>query len=204
MRCGSTEPAKTYISSKLLFGPEIETPFGLITDATLALRRDMWERKILAQVASQAFSPLVTFTDGPIELYAGRVQEGTELSEYQKNLGDYLQELNKLCEMGVITVGYIDKPRSALVVRLLELLMLSEEELEEKPRPRPLNGVRDIYLIEQFLEGRRAFRSLCSTIRKYPNIYRQSGPAFLLYKYRPTRASHLGSGGNPCMGGRRT
>jgi hypothetical protein len=147
IRHGAAEPAVTKVTSRLFYAEEIETPSGLITEATLALRRDLNERSMLADLAVHAQPPVVTFTDGPMELWGGQDREGEETSEFQKSLDEYKRALARLNDLQVITAGYVDKPSANLVVRLLETMMIPEDRLSEIRRLRLLQGVsdRDLY-----------------------------------------------------------
>lgn len=149
---GATEPAVTRITSQLLYAEEIETPSGLITEATLALRRDLAERSILAELASHAAPPVVTFTDGPMELWGGPDREGGDTTEFQKSLEDYRKVLARLNELHVTTAGYVDKPGATLVVRMLEVLSAPQESLPDIRKFRPLRGVRDVDLFSNLLQ----------------------------------------------------
>jgi hypothetical protein len=122
----------------------------LITDATLALIRDLNERRMLAELAITSAPPVITFTDGQMELW-GRVSDGMPTSEFQKRLDEYLGVLEHLCEHDVITAGYVDKPAANHVVRLLEVALLPESELPRIRESYPLRGVRDINLFSALL-----------------------------------------------------
>jgi hypothetical protein len=149
---GATQPAVTRVTSQLLYAEEIETPSGLITEATLALRRDFAERSILAELASHAAPPVVTFTDGPMELWGGPDREGGDTTEFQKSLEDYRKVLARLNELHVTTAGYVDKPGATLVVRMLEVLSAPQESLPDIRKFRPLRGVRDVDLFSNLLQ----------------------------------------------------
>jgi hypothetical protein len=150
MRLDSPEPPKLTVSCRLLYDEALYTPSGTITDATLALMRDLNERTILASLAAQAEPPVITFADGPMELWGGKDGEG-EASEFQKSLREYLGVLTQLCDLQVATAGYVDKPGANLVVRLLEVCLLPETELAEIRRWRPLRGVTDSDLYKSLL-----------------------------------------------------
>lgn len=150
MSLGSPEPPKLTVSCRLLYDEQLYTPSGTITDATLALMRDLNERAILAQLAAGAEPPVITFTDGPMELWGGKDGDG-DASEFQKSLREYLGVLARLCDLQVATAGYVDKPGANLVVRLLEVCLIPETELAEIRRWRPLRGVTDADLYRGLL-----------------------------------------------------
>jgi hypothetical protein len=151
LRRGSSEPPEATITSQLLYDEQLYTSTGRITEASLAVRRDLNERTILANLAENAPPPVVTFTDGPMELWGGKAGDRQERAEFQKSLESYLDSLAQLYNLGVTTAGYVDKPGSNLVVRLLEVLMTPQAELPEIKKKRPLRGVTDIALYRRIL-----------------------------------------------------
>ena len=144
-----TSPS-THISSQLFYGQQLYTESGTITDATLALLRDVNERAILANLAENAIPPVITFTDGPMELWGAKQVD--VVSEFQKQLDVYLAALARLCLLNVITAGYVDKPAANLVVRLLEVALTPDEDLSDIKNRHPLRGVSDIDLYKGLLE----------------------------------------------------
>ena len=148
MRTGFPNAPGTKVESQLLYGADLYTRTGLITDAALALLRDLNERKMLAELAQQADPPVFTFTDGQMELWLPKSGDTPDSDTQGKRLEEYIQALKQLCQLDVITAGYVDKPGSRLVVRLLELASMTESELAEVRERYPLQGLtdRDIYL----------------------------------------------------------
>jgi hypothetical protein len=63
----------------------------------------------------------------------------------------YLKALSRLHELGAITAGYVEKPRSDLVVRMLEVIVLPDDELERAGRERTFRGVRDTDIYANYL-----------------------------------------------------
>jgi hypothetical protein len=151
MLYGSPEPPIPKIYCRLFYDEQLYTPAGTITSATLALRRDLYERTILAELAAHATSPVLTFTDGLLEIWGSKDLFAGELSEFQKSLAEYLQVLSRMQELSVITAGYVDKPGSRLVVRLLEVAMTPEKGLAEIRNFHPLLGIYDTDLYNQHL-----------------------------------------------------
>jgi len=146
------QPGKVPIentNSQLLYGDSLRTSSGRpITEEIVALRRDLNERRLLADLAEKESLPVVTVTDGPLELFR---QQGND-PDLEEPFKEYLKVLNRLADRGVATAGYVDKPSANLVVRLLELIALPEEELAHVERNGPLNGVSDYYLFQNLLK----------------------------------------------------
>jgi len=189
-RAGSSEAPRQTIESELLFDEDLYTRSGRITDARLALLRDLKERTILADLAENAAPPLVTFTDGPMELWATR-EAGVETTDFQNSLAGYLAALERLQQMGVVTAGYVDKPSANLVVRLLEVASLERSRLAEVRDAQPLRGVTDRHLFSDLLApGERSvvFALQSQSASSY------SGPLALHFFYL-----NVGREGNPTL-----
>jgi hypothetical protein len=133
--------------SKLLFGSDLFTQNGMLTEDMVDLKRDIAERQLVADLAEAAPRPVVALTDGPIELY----RQPLESEEFKKAFNDYLAILRRLAAAGVGVAGYVDRPRADLVVRLLELTLLPPECMREAGKERPLAGVSDADLFHDLL-----------------------------------------------------
>lgn len=147
MQPGSTP--RESIESDLLYAQDIFTEQGfLVGEELIALRRDHKERSHLLQAALQEDQTVLTLTDGPLELF----REGRETAEYQNLLADYLNILAEMAQQAVLTAGYVDKPRSDLLIRVLELTMLPEDRFSEAGRVRLLPGISDADLFGAILQ----------------------------------------------------
>jgi hypothetical protein len=145
LKLSSGEPPDIVTDSQLLFDEELFPNGGPLTDGMVALRRDLKERSKLDELAKQHPAPVVTFTDGPVELWAAR--DGEDAKAYERSLTAYLSVLSRLQERDVITAGYVDKPAADLVVRLLEIADAAEHgSLENIHDQHPLQGVTDRWL----------------------------------------------------------
>ena len=151
MQLNSGKTPDIYTDSQLFFGDELITEYGAtLSEGMIALRRDLAERTKLAELAEDCLasedcsSPVITFTDGPIELW----EEKDPSSNYEKSLSEYLKALSRLQKNNIITAGYVDKPGANLVVRLLEIIQAPKEKLDKKELPKyhPLLGITDRWL----------------------------------------------------------
>jgi len=149
MQYGVTEPPMVTSESRLFYGESIDTPSGKLTDARLALMRDLQERKMLVRLAEEAVPPVITFTDGPMELW-GSVEAEIN-TDFKHSLDEYLKVLSRLCEQNVATAGYVDKPSASPVTRLLEIGMMDDEGLKNIKMNHPLRGVTDLDLFRSRL-----------------------------------------------------
>ena len=152
MRHGRDDSPTTIVRSQLLYDEDMYTDRGRLTEQLVALRRDLYERELLADLAQGEGHPLITLTDGPLELWVGSAG-GQNEPEFQRTFKAYLKALSRLHETGAVTAGYIDKPRGDLLVRLLEIALLELNELEEagKRDKRRLLGVTDSDLFRGIL-----------------------------------------------------
>jgi hypothetical protein len=145
MVSGSSARPQTTTTSRLYYDEELYE----LNEATLALQRDLYERAILAELSKQAQAPVISFTDGPMELWGAK--DSSSGDEFQKSLHAYLQVLERLQASNVITAGYVDRPAANLVVRLLEIVLLPQDRLEQVKDYYPLRGVQDIDLFRELL-----------------------------------------------------
>lgn len=167
IRFSLNEIPRQEIETQLLYADELLTPQGyLVGEEYIALRRDFREREMLLQKAADEQSTVLTLTDGPLELY----REPRDSSAYQNLIHQYMQILHQLADLNVITAGYVDKPQGDLLVRLLELMELPAEKLEEAGKIRPFLGITDAELFAAILKpGERSavFQVNSATVNKY-------------------------------------
>ncbi len=147
MRYGSENAPQKSIHSRLVYAEAMEG----MSDERLSLQRDLAEREALLELAQAAEAPVVTLTDGPLELWTTTLEEGRVAGEFKQSLARYLQVLKTLREVGATTCGYVDKPGADLVVRLLEVARAGVEDLREIKKYRPFKGVTDRQLFESML-----------------------------------------------------
>jgi hypothetical protein len=169
MSIASADASRVSIQSELIFGDQLYSKEGTIGEAQLALMRDLRERKKLAELSAIASAPVITFTDGPMELWGGRDSETSR--EFQKSMEEYREVLKRLEGLQVATAGYVDKPASNLVVRLLEVASLPDDQLNKMRETFPLRGVldRDLFL-ELLGPGERSaiFAIQSNSAKNYP------------------------------------
>jgi len=147
---GDHHPPVTTTDSRLLYDEDLYSTYGKITEESIAIQRDLNERKILADLARTAPAPIITFTDGPMELWG--VKEGDRAGDYRQSLDAYKSSLQELNKLGAAAAGYVDKPAADLVVRLLEVMATLESELPDIKTRHPLRGVTDVELYTEILQ----------------------------------------------------
>jgi len=161
MRVGLPDPPVVSVQSRLMYDDDLYTPGGTITEERLSLMRDLAERRRLVELAAVfraqtndrsdtgAAAPLITFTDGPMELWGAK--DSADSGEFERSLEQYHVALSNLHDLGATTAGYVDKPYANLVVRLLEVASLPESKLAEAKHTHPLQGVLDRELFRPLL-----------------------------------------------------
>lgn len=130
--------------SELIFEGENPDNNEYISEDLVSLRRDTRERRIMAELAKKESAPLVTLTDGPLELY----HEPRGDKSFEKYFKEYLAALDDLALLNTITAGYVDRPRAALLTTTLELLVKNGNEKEAGA----FKGVTDLMLMEELLK----------------------------------------------------
>jgi hypothetical protein len=171
LSAGQPLPPLVQVESQLYYDEALYMGTGMITEARLALMRDLRERSLLARLAKDIPSPAITITDGPMELWGS--SESENRGEFKESLKDYLGALSVLYELGAITAGYVDKPSANLVVRLLEVAMLPEDQMGQIKSWFPLRWVTDIDLYKNLLEsGQRSavFALQSHTAQEYAGV----------------------------------
>ena len=143
MRLNSGETPEIFTDTELLYGDAL-LPNGFpMSDGMVALKRDLDERTKLEKLSKGLKGSVVTFTDGPIELWGAK---GEDANSYDEVVRKYLGVLSRLQERGVVTAGYVDKPSADLVVRLLEIASADHEQIQKMKEFHPLRGVSDRWL----------------------------------------------------------
>jgi hypothetical protein len=143
MKHGADQAPQIFTESALLYGEELLLNGAPLSEGMVALRRDLAERQKLEELAKNIRGTVVTFTDGPIELWGA---QGEDTRSYAEFLEKYKTILSRLQTRGVITAGYVDKPAADLVIRLLEIASADSEQIRHIREFHPLLGVSDRWL----------------------------------------------------------
>ncbi len=169
MQIGSVQTPRMETSSAIYAAADLYTPQGFITDEAVTLRRDLKERQVLIDLVKEekksldassrleSVPPIVTMTDGTLELWGAKERSQDGGTAFRKALTSHKDILQQLCNQEVITAAYVDKPRADLVIRLLEIAEMEEAHLDQISQPGNLQGVNDIDLFSNLLaEGERS------------------------------------------------
>jgi len=106
-------------------------------------RRDVLERKFLLEISLNLSPPVLALTDGPLELWTEYRASDEERQELHRLLQSYWDTLEAFRQRGILVSGYVDRPESAYLVRLLELATATQQDWRELRRFRPFKGVLD-------------------------------------------------------------
>ena len=107
-------------------------PFDdLPSENLLGVQRDAAEKRFLAETAAASGReiPVFALSDGPLELFTDTPEmKGQELLK-----AEYLEALTVLAAVRIPAAGYIDRPRSDPVIRMLDLLRTGSGQEEKNP-----------------------------------------------------------------------
>ncbi|MCD4671291.1 MAG: DNA double-strand break repair nuclease NurA [Anaerolineaceae bacterium] len=207
MAPGSGQTPEEFVHSELITGDDLYAPNGgAIGEEVVALRRDLRERQMLAELAAQEHQHdpdvlVAALTDGPLEPFVREPLNRPDLSPLYQ---DYLKALRGIANPQTATAGYVDKPRSDLLVRLLELVTLGQSErLDRAGHERSLPGVTDAGLLAEILQpgDRSALFALQSRTAQtftdeiaihffYLNVGREKSPSLVRVEVPAWAAGH--------------
>ncbi|NMC14783.1 MAG: DNA double-strand break repair nuclease NurA [Chloroflexi bacterium] len=145
-----SEAPQTFTRSELLYDDQLFTLEGVISEARLALLRDMEERKVIIELAESLHPPVISLTDGPLEFWGA--ETASDKSELNKQQSEYQKILYKLQNLKVYPAGFVDNPGENLVIRMLELTEASKADINNFKNFRPLHGVSDHDLFNEILK----------------------------------------------------
>lgn len=106
-------------------------PFdGLPNENLLGVQRDTAEKRFLAEIACEGSQNIPTFAlcDGPLELFT----DTPDMKGQEKLKAEYLEALSQFSQARIPAAGYIDRPRSDLVLRMLTLLRSGSDAEADK------------------------------------------------------------------------
>ena len=168
---GSGKPPEINVETELLALDQIQTAEGtLIGEDEVALLRDLAERKIIRQAVSpEDLEPVITLTDGPLDVFYRSTIQGDKGQEVQREVFEIDQDLRR---RGVVTAGYIDKPGSAMLSRMLAIFQCKQKGLPLESNNRELN-LSDRFILQEILRlpGERSaiFEAITRSARKPAN-----------------------------------
>lgn len=158
---GSGQAPVRRVHSKLMDNADLADDGDTLTEGYIALVRDVSERQLVLETASEYPPPVVALTDGGLELF----REPKASQEYDRMLAEYIQVLQRMSGSGIIPAGYVDKPGSSLVVKTLELMgKQNNPELD-------LGGLIDRFLFTELLNQPGSRSSIFAIQSPQSNIF---------------------------------
>ncbi|MDW8316511.1 MAG: DNA double-strand break repair nuclease NurA [Anaerolineae bacterium] len=161
LRQGSGQAPQVTTRSRLVFDEAelYDEVDRLVSTDQVNAQRDLWELELLAELAAQerersaGSQPLVALSDGPLLLWMP--QRLTDV-EQARRVEMFAQALAALQRAGAVPLGYVDRPRSANVVRLLHLAELPADAITTAAlRSNRFAGLSDRLLFRDLPAGHR-------------------------------------------------
>ncbi|MCS6907578.1 MAG: DNA double-strand break repair nuclease NurA, partial [Anaerolineales bacterium] len=139
------------------------------SESLFNFRRDVLERKMLSEISLTLDPPVLALADGPLELWLDYRFSEEGKREWRRLLEEYLDVLRTFHERRILLGGYVDRPESAYVVRLLEFAIATPQDQDELRHFRPFKGILDADLFLSFLRPgeRSAIFGLQSPLAEY-------------------------------------
>lgn len=169
MQVGSGNTPRVFTDTELHMLDEFEDTF--FSDSQVALLRDVAERKKLLEIAQKYSGPIIALTEGQLELWGAVDSDNSR--DFEKSLQDYLDVLKELETQQIVTSGFVDKPGANWMVRLLEIVTIPQDQLNNQKKYHPLAGVTDLWLFSQIL-GKHERSSVFALQAKSAEKYKDS------------------------------
>ncbi len=176
---GSGEPPETWIETDLLGLDQVISKDGmLMSEDEVALQRDLAERKLIRQaITSEDIEPIITLTDGPLDVFYRSTIQGDRGEQVQREVFEIDQNLR---ERKIMTAGYIDKPGSAMISRMLALFSAAREGVPFDPQKNELN-LSDRVILREILSQPGERSAVFEAITRKPNKPVNSLPVAFFY-----------------------
>ena len=142
-RPGSGSAPWVQIYSKILTQDDSIHSATEISEELVSLKRDVEELRVLANWEKPApgQAAAIALLDGPMELF----HEPRRIPDFERDFQRYLELMEKIHKKQNILAGYTDKPRAALIIKMLEIASASENKAIE------LSGLTDLELFSSLL-----------------------------------------------------
>jgi len=164
MRGTQPAPIRPLIYSKLYQHNQLFLDHELISGDLVNLDRDVLEMQYLVENCQGLGKPIIALRDGLLELY----HEPRTEKAFQERIATYHNFLQSLGAEEVILAGYIDKPRSQMLIELLRYCQAEED------------GQKQFNLYFPDILDRQLFEGLL-----------KSGERSAIFENRPPRTNNL-------------
>lgn len=179
LRQGSGEAPLVHSRPQVFFAEDdlYDQEMNLVNSEDVNTRRELEEMRELS-IWSQAEKAywnqdarrlILAMTDGPLLIWIGEKKKDAESEKaVREQVQAYLEQLQRIQQSGAIPIGYVARPRSANVVRLLHVAQLDENELtQERIRASRYRALTDATLFKDLAPNQRtALFSSTSQVNK--------------------------------------
>ncbi|NOX62710.1 MAG: DNA double-strand break repair nuclease NurA [Chloroflexi bacterium] len=183
LRQGTGEAPQTDTQPTLYFLEEdIYNDGGdLVTAGDVNARREQAELKMLAELAREERGYwggdldrlIVAMTDGPLLIWMGETDMKDPAAK--AHIQTYIAQLQAIQQSAAIPIGYVDRPRSANVLRLLHVIQLDPTEIsKERVRQTCYQGMTDRLLFQDLKPNQRS-AIFAATTRINREFFRAAG-----------------------------
>jgi hypothetical protein len=154
---GSGDAPRTASHPRLFYEEQDLYPGGdaIINSEWIAGLRDVAEMSELARLAEEEHgAPSVALLDNGLLLWIAGQDGAIPSTQIDRLKNEYQHSMQRIRSSGSALAGYVDRPRSADVIRLLHLAGLPTEEIgEDTLRAHPFRRLNDGTLFSRLLSG---------------------------------------------------
>ncbi|MBI9050650.1 MAG: DNA double-strand break repair nuclease NurA [Anaerolineaceae bacterium] len=130
----STTPPYQQIQSEFIYHVEDENQLQFPNEEQINIKRDLEERRVLVQLSLETPDSIIALTDGPLSIF----REPKENTVFFRQYETLIKAYEKLPSPSRIIAGYVDRPRSNMVVQMLNIWLKNQDSSKE-----PLTDFRD-------------------------------------------------------------
>lgn len=148
---GSGQAPSQEIRSELLDYDRLYSESGaLLGEEMVGLFRDKAERTAILDFSLVDELPIITLTDGPLDVFSSSREADTNRKQIQEDVAEVQRQLEA---REIINAGYIDKPGSELISRMLSIFQTPDDLLASyEDKQRSLRGVSDANLLKDWVK----------------------------------------------------
>jgi len=143
---GNESPQQSSIS-KLLYQDQESGSLRLPGEEEVNLIRDLEEREVLVQLTAQSQEAVIALTDGPLALFREPEKKSPWVTRFETLMAEYQQ----LPHPNRIIAGFVDRPRSNLVIQTLNLYLQAKQKSNPSVNQPTLDGLQDSDLFQPLL-----------------------------------------------------
>lgn len=140
-RAGSEKAPKVQTFTFFVKDKDHQIELSQQSDELISLQRDVAEMEALASWNNETHLPVVALGDGAIELF----HQPREGEDFELHFKRYLDTLHTIADKGFLLACYTDRPRAALVIKMLECLAGGQPNID-------LSGMEDRFLFESLIK----------------------------------------------------